>query len=549
MKLKRSDLHHMSLVKLKRRDLLRMSLGELKRRDLLRMSLVLALQPWLQPLARAAGAAPRWRGNPFTLGVASGQPRPDGMVLWTRLVPEFEGNPDPSQREMVMVSYEIYSDEALRQPVQRGQVTTGAGRAHSVHVDVRGLRPDRPYWYRFTSGDAVSPVGRTRTAPAADAPVQRLRLALASCQHYEQGWFVAHREIAQQDLDLVLFVGDYIYESSNPGHKVAPGVREHTHGVPRTLDGYRQRYALYKSGPDLQAAHAAHPWVVTWDDHEVVNDYAGEQDARGTDTAVFLQRRAAAYQAYFEHMPVRLGPEPAGSATMRIYDRIAWGQLADLWTLDCRQYRSPQACPDPLRGGGRMVLGCDTLVEPQRTMLGAAQERWLGEGLVASRRAWKIVAQATQISPTGIDSPLGRTTYTDAWDGYPAARSRLLQTVSDAGLADVVTLGGDVHMNVAAQLRLQPNDERSPVLASEFVTTSISSRGMSETVLERIRAGNPDIVHARADERGYTRVEVTPQGVSAEFRTTAYPALADARLNTQARFAVARGRAGVQKAG
>ncbi len=520
----------------------------MKRRDFQRAALALALQPWLLPLAGAESAAPRWRGNPFALGVASGQPRPDGVVLWTRLAPDFESLPEAPADPALVVGYEIFSDEALRQRVQRGQVRTGAARAHSVHVQVRGLRPDRYYWYRFTCGDAVSPVGRTRTAPAPDAAVSHLRLALASCQHYEQGYYVAHREIARQDLDLVLFLGDYIYEGTNPDHKVAPGVREHPQEVPRTLDGYRRRHALYKRDPDLRAAHAAHPWLMTWDDHDVVNDYAGDQDARGTDPAVFLRRRAAAYQAYFEHMPLRLGPEPAGGASMRIYDRMVWGQLAELWTLDCRQYRSPQACPDPLRGGGRMVLGCDALTDTRRTMLGEAQERWLGESLSASRRAWKIVAQATQISSTGIDSPLGRTTYTDAWDGYPAARARLLRTVADARLADVVTLGGDVHMNVAAQLRLQPNDERSPVLASEFVTTSISSRGMSDAVLERIRAGNADIVHARADERGYTRVEVTAQGVSAEFRTTPYPATADAALGTQARFAVARGRAGVEKA-
>jgi alkaline phosphatase D len=259
-------------------------------------------------------------------------------------------------------------------------------------------------------------------------------------------------------------------------------------------------------------------------------------------------RRAAAYQAYFEHMPLRLGPDAAGSPFMRIHDQMVWGQLAELWTLDCRQHRSPQACPDPLRGGGRMVLGCDELALERRTMLGAAQERWLEQGLAGSRRAWKLIAQATQISPSGIDSPLGRTTYTDAWDGYPAARARLLQTVADARLADVVTLGGDVHMNVAAQLRLQPNDARSPVLASEIVTTSISSRGMSQTVLARIQSGNPDLVHARADARGYTRIEVTPQGLQAEFRTTPYPAAADAVLGTQARFAVVRGRAGVEKA-
>lgn len=373
---------------------------------------------------------------------------------------------------------------------------------------------------------------------------------MASCQHYEQGYYVAHRDIARQDLDLVLFVGDYIYENASPKYRVAPGVREHGHKEPWTLDEYRRHLALYKSDPDLQAAHAAHPWLLTWDDHDVVNDYANDRYAGNVSPEVFLKRRAAAYQAYFEHQPLRVGPDAPGSPNMRIYDHMAWGQLADVWTLDCRQYRSPQACPDPTRGGGggRVVLSCDELADARRTMLGSTQEQWLAQGLAASRRSWKVIAQATQISSTGMNTPLGRTTYTDAWDGYPLARQRLLQTVVDARLSDVVTLGGDVHMNVAAQLRLKPNDEKSPIVASEFVTTSITSRGLGDVMLQQMRASNPDIAYARADERGYTRIEVTPQGVQAEFRTTPHPAQADATLNVQARYAVQRGRAGVQVA-
>jgi len=516
------------------------------RRQFHRTALALALQPWLLPLGRASAAATHWSRNPFALGVASGQPQSDGVVLWTRVLVEADPLGDPQRT--LNVDYEVYADEALRQRVQSGSVTTDAARAHSVHVTLTNLKPDRHYWYRFMCGDAVSPVGRTRTNPAPDAVVSRLRLALASCQHYEQGYFVAHREIARQDLDLVLFVGDYIYETTNPNYKVAPGVREHPRNLKLTLDGYRRQHALYKTDPDLQAAHAAHPWLLTWDDHDVVNDYANDHDPQGTDPVVFLRQRAAAYQAYFEHLPLRLGPQGPGSPDMRIYDRTAWGQLADLWTLDCRQYRSTQACPDPFRGGGRMVLHCDALADTRRTMLGETQERWLAEGLSSSRRAWKIIAQATQISPSGIDSPLGRSTYTDAWDGYPAARTRLLQTVVNARLSDVVTLGGDVHMNVAAQLRLQPNDASSPIVASEIVTTSISSRGLRDAVVDRIRASNPDVVYACADQRGYTRVDVTPQGVAVEFRTTPHPVQVDGVLGTQARFAVVRGRAGVQKA-
>jgi alkaline phosphatase D len=287
---------------------------------------------------------------------------------------------------------------------------------------------------------------------------------------------------------------------------------------------------------------------MTWDDHEVVNDYANDLDPKFNDPQVFLRRRAAAYQAYFEHMPVRLGPDPASPSQMRIHDRMAWGQLADLWTLDCRQHRDHQACPDPNRGGGRVVMGCDALANPSRSMLGVAQEQWFTEGLTRSTRRWKLVGQSTQMSSSGVNTPLGRSAFTDGWDGYPQARARLLATLASAGVSNVVVLGGDVHMNVAAQLRVQPNDERSPVVASEIVTTSITSRGLGEKLLTQIRESNPDIVHARSDERGYTLLDVRPEGINAEFRTTANPARVDGVFKTQAQWAIRSGVAGVQKA-
>jgi alkaline phosphatase D len=517
------------------------------RRHFHQAALALALSAFGRSPAQGPTPAPRWPANPFALGVASGMPRPDSVVLWTRLAPGFEAFLPGSPGAAYEVRYEIYSDEALHQPVRSGMVLAQPGRAHSVHVLAAGLQPDRPYWYRFVCGTAVSPTGRTRTAPALNAQPARLRMALASCQHYEQGFYAAHGEIAAQNLDFVLFVGDYIYESSRGSGMP----RKHAGEVPQTLDQYRQRHAQYKTDAQLQAAHAAHPWVLMWDDHEVVNDYADDLDQRYTDPAVFLRRRAAAYQAYLEHMPVML-PEMAGPGwggpNVRMYDRYAWGQLAELWTLDCRQYRSHHACPDPFRAGGRVVLGCDELAQPQRTMLGVEQERWLQGGLASSTRAWKLLAQATQIAPSGVDSPLGRTTYTDAWDGYPEARTRLLRGVVDAGVKDVVTLGGDVHQNVAANLRLRPNDEKSPIVASEFVGTSVTSGGVREALLTTVRASNPDIAYARSDERGYTLLDVSPDAVRCTFRTTPHPAMADARLSTQASFVVERGQAGVKKA-
>ena len=524
--------------------------NKMLRRDLNRMALAWALSAWAgaQP-AVAAGqrqAGPAWQTDPFALGVASGQPRPDSVVLWTRLLMAEADAAQQARTQTVLC--ELFADEALRQPLRQWQVATDARRGHSVHVLATGLQPGRTYWYRFACGSAQSVVGRTRTSPAPDARVPLLRIAQASCQHFEQGYYVAHREMAQRELDFVLFLGDYIYESSNPQYRIRP----HTGGVPKTLEEYRQRHAQYKGDADLRACHAAHPWVMTWDDHEVVNDYANDQDNRYTDPVMFLKRRAAAYQAYFEHMPVRIGPEPQAPHRMRIHDRMAWGQLADLWTLDCRQYRDHQACPDPNRGGARVVVGCDALQDARRSMLGSAQEAWLMQGLAESQRQdprrWRLIAQSTQMSSTGIATPLGRSTFNDAWDGYPMARERLLSGMADMKLPNALVLGGDVHMNVAANLRVRPNDEQSPVVASEIVTTSVSSRGMGEALLATIRDNNPDIRHARSDERGYTLLDVRPEGVTATFRATAFPVQPDSVMREQARYEVLAGKPGVQRA-
>jgi alkaline phosphatase D len=496
-----------------------------------------ALPGW-RPGPRAASEV--LRGDyPFTLGVASGMPRPDSVVLWTRLAPRPHAPGGGMPPQAVSVRWELAEDERFSSGLRRGEAVAWPEHAHSLHVELGGLASGTTYFYRFIAGDVTSPVGRTRTAPAPDAAVSRLRLALASCQHYEQGAFVAHREIAARDLDFVLFVGDYIYESTNPRYRVRP----HEGPVPLTLDAYRARHATYKLDPDLRAAHAAHPWLLTWDDHEVENDYANDRSPSGLDVVAFLRRRTAAYKAYFEHMPVSPAMLPAGPA-MRIHDRYPWGRLAELWTLDNRQYRDIQPCADA-QGGGRVVTGCDGLQQASRSMLGAAQERWLAQGLADSRRQWKLLAQGTQICPGGVDTPDGRRIYTDGWDGYPAARERLLRGIADARVGDVLCLGGDVHRHVAAQLRVRPNDAASPIVASEFVCSSVTSHGASEAVTSLMRASNPDIVHARGDERGYALIEVTPEGVQCDFRATPFPAAADARLGSQGRFEVLAGRAGV----
>lgn len=493
---------------------------------------------------RAQGtAAARWPAHlddPFTLGVASGMPRPDSVVIWTRLAPRPLEPGGGLPATPLALRWELAEDQLFSKGLRRGEFVARPEHGHSVHVEVDGLASGRVWFYRFIAGDAASPVGRTRTAPAEDEPVARLRIALASCQHYEQGWYAAHREIAARELDLVLFVGDYIYESTNARHRL----RAHEGPVPRTLEAYRARHATYKLDADLRAAHAAHPWALTWDDHEVENDYAGEVGPKSEDRDAFLQRRAAAYQAYFEHLPVSPSMAPRGAA-MRIHQNYRWGQLAELWTLDNRQYRSLQACSTPYRTGGDVLSGCEELADPARTMLGPEQEAWLARGLAGSRRHWQLIGQSTQLSPCGLDTPFGRRLFTDGWDGYPRARERLLDAIAAAGPRNVIVLGGDVHRHVAANLRLRPDDPRSPVVASEFVCSSVTSRGLSEAMTSLMRASNPDLLHARSDERGYALLDITPEAAHCDFRATPFPAQAGARLHSQARFGVEAGQAGV----
>jgi alkaline phosphatase D len=312
------------------------------RRSLLAAGLGLAAAGWLRARpARAAEIA--FAGDPFTLGIASGYPEPGAAVLWTRLAPEplVPGGGMPAAP--VAVDWEVGSDEALRTIVRRGTAYATPDWAHSVHVEVTGLEPARDYWYRFTSGGARSAIGRTRTAPAPGTMPPRLTLGVASCQHYEQGHYAAYRAVAADALDAVVHVGDYIYEGRG-----TRGVRTHDAPECHTLEDYRQRYAIYKSDPLLKAAHAASPWLLVSDDHEVANDYAAEHSSQDDPPELFLARRAAAYQAYYEHLPLprRLVPF---AGRQRLHTSRAFGELANVLLLDGRQYRSPQACaPGPL---------------------------------------------------------------------------------------------------------------------------------------------------------------------------------------------------------
>jgi len=485
----------------------------------------------------------KFTGNPFTLGIASGYPQPDGFVLWTRLAPEpLAGGGMP--QAAVEVEWEIADDDAFRKIVRRGKEIAAPRFAHSVHAEVAGLEPSRWYWYRFRAGGETSPAARTRTAPAAGAAVDRMRFAFASCQQYEQGYYAAYRHMAAEDLDLVIHLGDYIYESSwGRNH-----VRAHGAAEPVTLAEYRNRYALYKSDADLQSAHAAFPWLVTWDDHEVQNDYANDRSQRLDPPGLFLQRRAAAYQAFYEHMPLPAYMRPRGPA-LQLYTRAAFGRLAEFSVLDTRQYRSHQPCPSPGRGGGNTVDAdeCRARLAPELTMLGAGQEKWLHDGLAASGARWNVIAQQTLMAQADRMPGAGQQFWTDGWDGYPQARKRLLNFISARRIHNPVVIGGDVHMSVVADLKTDFDDARAPVVATEFVGTSITSQGPSRQRVDTLIAENPHIRFANGARRGYTLIELTPQRCLARLRVIDSASDPHARIRDLAAYAVEDGRPGAQQ--
>jgi alkaline phosphatase D len=481
--------------------------------------------------ALAVSSRLRAQSYPFALGVASGYPSPSGITLWTRVT---------GLSSAVPVTWELGTTESMHTIVRAGDALATAEWAHSVHVDVQGLEPGRSYWYRFSAADAQSPVGRTRTAPAADAPLERLRFAVASCQQYEQGYYGAYRHIVADDPDFVAFLGDYIYESSwGRDH-----VRSHGALEPYTLEDYRARYALYRSDAALQAAHAACPWVVIWDDHEVDNDYADDRPEDGTERGAFLLRRAAAYRAYYEHMPLPERMRPHGPE-LRLHTQLGWGSLARLYLLDTRQYKSWQACPRPQRRGGSNTLDvekCPRLDAPGRSMLGRAQERWLEEALTRSDAGWNVVAQTTRMARFDQKPGPGRSAWTDAWDGYPAARARLLEQLRNS--ANPVVLGGDVHAFQISQLKEDFDDPASPTVASEFVTTSVTSQGWAPERIARFLPDNPHVLMAEPRYRGYTRVDVTPGRWHADLRIMESVQTPDAPCSTLASYVVESGQPG-----
>ena len=515
------------------------------RRELMRLAGALAVASFARPVVAAGllDRKPRFLDDPFKLGVASGDPISDGVVLWTRLAPDpFE--PAAMEPVPVVVDWEIAADEGMRKTVRKGRAIAHPDSAFAVHVDVRGLAPDRDYFYRFRAGDAESPVGRTHTAPLPGATIDRLRFAFGSCQQYEMGYYGAYRDMVAQSPDLVIHLGDYIYEKPWDG-----GVRRHPWTEAYTLEDYRAYHALYKLDPDLQAAHRAAPWLVTWDDHEVDNDYAGLTSEDYEDPAAFLKRRTAAYRAYFEHMPLRRIATPH-DGQMSLYQSVRYGDLLTFFVLDGRQYRSPEACRLLDNGHGRVVnqSECRALADPSRSLLGFDQESWLYRGLRKTETRWNVIAQQLLFAPFDQGKGPDRGVYTDSWGGYQANRNRIIETIATRRPSNPVFIGGDIHSYWVTDIKRDPTDPDSETVATEFVGSSVTSPLDIYPAFEAALPRNPHVRYFEGARRGYCLVTVTPKAMRADLRSVIDVTRPDTASETLASFVVEDGRPGAVKA-
>ena len=495
----------------------------------------------IQPALSRFASAQKLGGYPFTLGVASGDPLPDGIVLWTRLAPDpLHGGGMP--HHPIAVQWQIATDESMKKVVKHGASLAVPELGHSVHVEVDGLEPSRWYWYRFKVGNEESPIGRTRTAPPGGAFVDNLSFAFISCQHYGQGHYPALRRLAEEDLDFAIHLGDYIYESPSTG------VRTH---LPEaeifTIEDYRIRHAQYKSDPALQAVHAAFPWLVTWDDHETENDYAGFIPQDPADQAIFAERRARAYQVYYEHMPLRAAQVPSGP-NLQLYRRLAFGDLVQVNVLDTRQYRSHRA-PANCALVERVNGYCPTALDVTRTIQGVQQRNWLIDGLGHSTASWNLLANQVPFAPNDTNAnPDIRTFGGEKWDGYPFDRQEVLNFIAARGLRNTIVITGDVHVNF---VRNVPPDyihlDAEPV-ATEFIGTSVSSGG--DRTLSTVYGGNVNNPHLRFSDNhhGYVRCVLTPQLWRSDYRVVPTVLAQDAPISTLASFVVEQGQAGAQLA-
>ncbi len=514
----------------------------LTRRTFLRRSVSLATLLAASTLSASAFGATRLArvsGNPFYLGVASGDPRPDSVVIWTRLARETLGN-TLSRNEPVTVDYEI-SDTAKFSVISRkGSAAALPELGYSVHVDLQGLNPGKEYFYRWMIGGEVSSVGRTKTAPAVDATPDVFRLGFASCQQYEHGYFTALDHMAKENFDLIVHLGDYIYEETWG----ANNVRHHNAPEIYTLDDYRARYELYKRDPDLQAAHASAPWAATWDDHEVDDNYANDIAVDEQTPEQLLIRRAAGYQAFYEFMPIRL-PSGRQGASMQIYRPLQFGTLMDMTILDTRQYRNDQACRDGMKPS------CDQHRDSSRTLLGAAQKNWLYSRLRNSETTWNVMAQQVMMGRLLRRNEQDEELWLmDIWDGYPHERDELLTRLRTADTPNPIVLTGDIHSNWVNDLLSDFTDEESEVIATEFVGTSLTSGGdgsdTTSTTAQTL-SDNPHIKFYNR-QRGYVSCHLTKDLWQSDYRILDKVTEAGHPIRTRASFVVEAGNPGALEA-
>ncbi len=467
---------------------------------------------------------------PFALGVASGDPTIDGVILWTRLT----GNPS----EATSLDWIVAQDQAFATVVKKGTVVALAENGFSVHVDVSGLTPGTKYFYRFEH-NGWRAEGRTSTLPAAAARVDQLRFGFASCQRFEDGFYLAHQDMAASNLDLIVWLGDYIYEYAAEPIDPAKGmIRAVTGGKLMTLDDYRQRYTLYRSDPALQASHASCAWLVIWDDHEVENNYASDASETGISPVEFAKQRAMAYRAWWEFMPTRL-PRPNGPA-YKIYRSVDYGSLATVFLLDGRQYRSDQACGDAILNTNP---ACPETFLPDRTMLGTEQESWLLSGLAASTTTWNVMANQVVFADATLN---GAVLNYDQWDGYPAARQRIVDGIAATGKKNTVIITGDIHLGAVADITRKVEGARQ-IVATEFVGTSISSGGLLPANLESAVTAFPDLRYLNARQRGWCLNEVTSTKWMTTFRVVEDATVAGSKVLTDAVFTVSPDQPGALK--
>lgn len=477
----------------------------------------------------ATAAAPALRRDPFTLGLASGDPWPRSVVLWTRLALEplaADGRGGMPNRNYPL-RWQIARDARFSRIAASGTAVARPEFGHAVHVTARGLQPGREYFYRFRSGSYVSAVGRTRTAPAANSLPQSLAMSFVSCSQYEHGWFTAYRRLAEDQPELVLHLGDYQYEYKRDTY-VAPSGNVRDHEGPETVDlaSYRQRHAQYKTDPDLQRAHAVAPWLVVWDDHEVDNNWAGyipESPEQG-----FAVRRAAAFRAYYENMPLRPTSAPTGTQ-MQLYRKLDWGRLASFHMLDTRQFRDDQAC------GDGYDADCAAAVDPARSITGGEQERWLRNNFNASRARWDLLGQQVFFAQRDATSGPLKTVSMDAWDGYAASRDRITRAWRRAGVRNPVVLTGDVHAHWASDIKADFDNPDSATIGSELVCSSITSGGDGSDTASAWLGWNPHLKF-HTTLRGYVNTTITPTQLDADFRCVAKVSVPDAPAFTRASF-------------